>query len=157
MRLTLNRIYNCNDYCIGKLYADGKYICDTIEDTDRMLTQTMSPEVIAAIKKPSKTAIPTGTYSIDMDTISAKYGNNKFYKDVCNGKVPRLERVPGYSGILMHCGNTAADSRGCILVGQNKIKGKVINSRNMFMKLYSEMLLAKTIGQPINITINRSF
>lgn len=36
----------------------------------------------------------------------------------------------------MHGGNTAADTAGCIIVGENKIVGKVINSRATVNKLY---------------------
>lgn len=157
MKIELKRIYNCKDYCIGKLYIDGKYFCDTLEDTDRMFSQTMSPEVISTIKIAGKTAIPTGTYRVDLGTISSKFCRVKFYKDACNGRVPRLIDVPGYSGILIHCGNTAKDTAGCILVGQNKVKGKVINSKETFLKLYSEMMISKNIGQPISITISRNY
>lgn len=37
MKLILNRIAKKKDYTIGKLYIDGKYFCDTLEDTDRGL------------------------------------------------------------------------------------------------------------------------
>jgi hypothetical protein len=53
-----------------------------------------------------------------------------------------LLNVPGFEGILIHCGTTAADSAGCILVGENKVKGKVINSTATFQKLYSRLLEA---------------
>lgn len=46
MIIRLERIYNCPKYCIGHLYADGKYVCDTIEDTDRGLDNSWTTEAI---------------------------------------------------------------------------------------------------------------
>ena len=72
----------------------------------------------------------------------------------CRGsKVPRLENVPGYEGILIHSGNTAEDTEGCILVGQNKVVGKVINSKATFLQLYDKMYAAYQKGENIEITI----
>ena len=157
MKLLLKRIYTNDKYTIGRLYADDLYICDTLEDCDRGLDSSMTEEEILSKKVYGKTAIPTGTYPVDLDTISGRFGKVKFYKDSCNGKVPRLLNVKGFSGILIHCGNTAKDTEGCILVGKNTIKGKVTYSKVNFLKLYFEMLLSKNIGQPINITITRNY
>lgn len=152
MQLNLKR-YKTPNYCIGKLTVDGKWICDTIEDTDRGLTQSMPLDQIKKIKVPSKTAIPTGTYKITLDVVSPKYGNIAFYKEVCQGKVPRLLGVPGYEGVLIHCGNTQEDSAGCIIVGKNKVKGKVLESKDTFKVLYKLLKDAKTRGEEITITI----
>lgn len=152
MQLNLKR-YKTPNYCIGKLTCDGKWICDTIEDTDRGLTQSMPLDQIKKIKVPSKTAIPTGTYKITLDVVSPKYGNIAFYKETCQGKVPRLLGVPGYEGVLIHCGNTQEDSAGCIIVGKNKVKGKVLESKDTFKVLYKLLKDAKTRGEEITITI----
>ena len=71
MKLLLKRIARKPEYSIGKLYIDNQYFCDTLEDTDRGLKQSMSEQEIAKIKIKDKTAIPTGTYQIDMNTISS--------------------------------------------------------------------------------------
>ena len=42
MRLTLVRIANRPTYCIGKLYVDGKWFCDVLEDVDRGLDDSMT-------------------------------------------------------------------------------------------------------------------
>lgn len=152
MQLNLKR-YKTPNYCIGKLTVDGKWICDTIEDTDRGLTQSMPLDQIKKIKVPSKTAIPTGTYKITLDVVSPKYGNIAFYKEVCQGKVPRLLGVPGYEGVLIHCGNTQEDSAGCIIVGKNKVKGKVLESKDTFKVLYKLLKDANARGEEITITI----
>lgn len=139
MKLTLRRIAKKDTYTVGKLYIDGVYFCDTIEDKDRGLYQKQDIQELRKIKVPSKTAIPTGIYKISLNIVSPKYSTKKIYQEICKGKVPRLLNVPGYEGVLIHIGNTAEDSAGCILVGQNKVVGKVINSTETFRKLYSKI------------------
>ena len=124
MEIVVNRIFKGGKYTIGKLYIDGEYICDTLEDVDRGLTQSMSLAEIKKKKVYSQTAIPVGTYDVEVSK-SPKFGRN----------LPRLQDVPGFTGILIHRGNTASDSAGCILVGENKVVGKVINSTKYELKL----------------------
>lgn len=144
MKLLLKRIAKRDTYCIGKLYIDGRYFSDTLEDTDRGLTQSMPLSQIKKIKIQDKTAIPKGTYKITLDVISPKYSKKDFYKRFANGgRVPRLLNVPGWEGVLIHAGNTADNSSGCILVGQNKIIGQVINSKDTFIRLYNELKKAQ--------------
>lgn len=112
------------------MYVDGKLICETIEDKDRGLTQDMSLDEIKKKKVNSHTAIPTGTYKVVVNN-SPKFKRN----------LPRLLNVPGFDGVLIHRGNTHHDTAGCLLVGQNRVKGKVINSTK-YEKLITELLTA---------------
>ena len=141
MRLTLERRYKCDDYTISKLYVDGVYFCDTLEDTDRGLTSSMSVPSIMAKKVAGRTAIPTGKYFVDMKTVSPKFRLRKWAK-ANGGRVPRLQCVPGFDGVLIHPGNTAADTDGCILVGRNKAKGKVLDSVDTYMRLFELLDMA---------------
>ena len=125
MRLELKRIARKKDYTIGKIYANGRYICDSIEDVDRGLDDNMDLKEIQAKKVYGETAIPTGTYRIKI-TYSPKYKK----------QMPLVEGVKGFEGIRIHSGNTAKDSLGCVIVGENKVKGKVINSRATYNKLF---------------------
>ncbi|QOR59246.1 L,D-carboxypeptidase/transpeptidase [uncultured phage cr112_1] len=152
MKLKLIRKYKTKNYCIGHLYVNGIYECDTLEDTDRGLTEDSPLSEIQSKKVYGETAIPTGTYKIDMNTVSPKFKDRSWAK-FCGGKLPRLIDVPGYSGVLIHVGNKPADTLGCILVGDNKIKGQVINSTSTFQELYSLMLKAKVAGEEITVTI----
>lgn len=138
MRLKLHRHYKGPEYTIGKLYIDGEYFCDTIEDVDRGLFQNMPLDYIKKIKIPSKTAIPTGCYKITLDVQSPKYSKTKQY-EFCKGYLPRLLNVPGFEGILIHIGNYHTNSAGCILVGYNTKKGMVCNSTATFKKLYEKL------------------
>ena len=134
--MTLVRKAKKPEYTIGKLLINGVKFCDTLEDTDRGLTSEMSLEDILKVKIPTKTCIPTGVYVVNMDTVSGRLGANPFYKSICGGKVPRLSSVKGFDGILIHAGNISADTSGCILVGENKKVGKVLDSKVTFAKLY---------------------
>lgn len=138
MKLELKRIAKKDRYTIGHLLIDNKYFCDTLEDPDRGLTNTMSLTEIRTKKIKGDTAIPTGTYKITLDIVSPKYSNFSKYPYVkfCKGKMPRLLNIPGYEGVLIHAGNTQKDTEGCLLVGENKIVGKVINSQVTWKKLY---------------------
>lgn len=152
MKLYLKRIAKKSTYTIGKLYIDGKYECDTIEDRDRGLNSSMTEEEIAKIKVKSETAIPTGTYGITLNVVSPKFSTYKQYKKI-DGKLPRLIGVKGFSGVLIHIGNSAKSSAGCILVGKNLEVGKVLKSTETFYALYNKLDAANKRGEKITLTI----
>jgi hypothetical protein len=152
MKLQLKRIARKPGYTIGKLYIDGAYFCDTLEDTDRGLKQTMPLDEIKRLKQAGITAIPTGTYKVLMNVVSPKYSTRATYLSI-GGKLPRLENVPGYEGILIHIGNYPKDTEGCILVGKNKAVGAVLESTETFNRLYPLMKAAADRGEEITITI----
>lgn len=153
MELIVDRKWKKQDYTISNLVINNKVFCQVLEDTDRGLDSSMTLDEILELKKPSITAIPRGTYEITLDTVSPKFGSKPFYKEVCDGKLPRLLNVKGFDGILIHAGNTAKDSAGCLLVGMNLEKGKVLKSQETFRKLYEVLNEAKLRGEDIQITI----
>lgn len=142
MDILLRRIARRETYTIGKLYIDGVYFCDTIEDRDRGLRQELPASVNAAKKRKGVTAIPTGRYQVTLNVKSPKFSKKKAY-EFCDGYLPRLLNVPAFEGVLIHIGNTAADSEGCILVGENKQVGMVLNSTATFKRLYARLKEAK--------------
>lgn len=116
--LTLTRIAKRADYTIGRLTDEnGVKICDTLEPTWRDFKG-------GELKVPRKSAVPEGTYPVVV-TKSKKFGKY----------LPLLVGVPGFEGVRIHSGNTVNDTEGCILVGQNLIKGKVLLSRLTLEKL----------------------
>lgn len=156
MELTLKRIALRSEYTIGKLYVDGEYVCDTIEDTVRDLDKD-GKFANGEVKIPGKTAIPYGRYEITMKVKSPKYSNFSKYSwaKKYDGYLPRLLNVPHFDGVLIHVGNSALDSEACVLVGENKVVGKVINSVNTFRRLMDDYLVpAKKRNEKIVITVN---
>ena len=124
MKLTLKRIALRPTYTIGKLYIDDAYFCDTLEDTVRDTNKSGKFDN-GEQKVKGKTAIPYGTYEIKW-TYSPRF---KKY-------TPQLMNVPSFEGIRVHAGNTSADTEGCLILGENKQVGKVLNSRATINKFY---------------------
>lgn len=124
MKLTLKRIALRPTYTIGKLYIDDAYFCDILEDTVRDTNKSGKFDN-GEQKIKGKTAIPYGTYEIKW-TYSPRF---KKY-------TPQLMNVPSFEGIRVHAGNTSADTEGCLILGENKQVGKVLNSRATINKFY---------------------
>ena len=144
MELRLERKYRNNNYCIDKLYINGKYFSDVLEDPDRGLTDTMSLEEIKKIKIKGNTCIPYGTYNITI-TYSPRFKKN----------LPLINNVKGFDGIRIHSGNTPQDTEGCLLLGLNKVKGRVVDSKvtvNKFIDIVQEAL---NKGEKVTITITK--
>lgn len=139
MKLTLRRKFKGPAYTVGDLSVNGKFFCNTLEDAVRALPATC-PDTprghpcTCREKVREKTAIPAGTYKITLE-----------YSPRFKRRMPRLHDVPHFLGILIHTGNTEADSAGCILVGENTVKGKVLNSRATFGRLYALLEKEKDI------------
>ena len=136
MNLLVDRIFLGDSYTIGKLYIDGEYFCDTLEDTVRDLGPDGSGKIYG------ETAIPSGEYAIAL-TRSPRF------KRI----LPRLLNVPFFEGILIHSGNSAKSSSGCLLVGKNSKKGMVLESRKYETLLVQTLQEAVNRGEKITITI----
>lgn len=142
MDLKLERKWKKDGYTIGNLYVDGEFFCNTLEDTDRGLDQSLPVSVNRAKKRKGLTAIPTGRYQVTLDVVSPRFSKVKKY-DFCHGKLPRLLNVPAFDGVLIHIGNYPKDTEGCILVGRNTVKGAVMESTDTFHRLYEKLKTAK--------------
>ena len=153
MKLKVERRWPKVTYTIGRLYIDGIYYCNTLEDYDRGLRQSDQLRDIQRRKIAGETAIPKGTYEVAMNVTSPKYAGVAWYYNFCRGKMPRLKDVPGFDGILIHPGTRALDTKGCILVGKNTKVGKLTDSRACFMEVYKLMKEAADHGEKITIEI----
>lgn len=156
MKLTLKRTFKGPQYTVGKLFINGVYECDTLEPPYFGTKQSDSEEYIKSTKK-GNTAIPTGQYTINMDIVSPKFKDRSWAKPF-GGKLPTIENVPAFDRVLIHVGNYASqygdsDTQACILVGENKIKGRLVSSTASFQELYGELLKAKVKGEEITIDI----
>ena len=155
MNLYIKRITK-NPYCVGHLYINDKYFCDTLEPPYFGTTQNTPIQEIKNTKK-GNTAIPIGTYNISLDYQSPKFKNRNWAK-FCDGYLPTIMNVPAFNRILIHVGNIASqygksDTMGCILVGMNLERGKVLKSQETFKKLYKVLSEAKLKGENIQIII----
>lgn len=140
MKLSLKR-WCGPEYTIGKLYIDGQYFCDTLEDKTRDINR--NGRFDGQEKKiQNQTSIPFGKYDVVL------YKSPRFRRIL-----PKLLSVPHFEGILIHRGNTPIDTNGCILVGENKTKGTVSNSTYYENKLVKLMKEAVKKGEQITIEI----
>ena len=152
MELILERKWLKDTYTIGRWYINGQRLCDTLEDKDRGLQQSMNLAYIKSVKVAGQTAIPTGTYQLGF-TYSPKFANRPWAKKY-NGMVVVVPGVKGFDGIRIHPFNDASESLGCIALGENKVKGKVINSQKWYEKFVDEHFMpAWRRGEKITLTI----
>ena len=147
MEIILTRIAKRKTYTIGRLaikervddeYLAGEaetYFCDTLEPTWRDYRS-------GAHKIKGCSAIPEGRYAVVISW-SPKFGK----------WLPILLGVPMFSGIRIHAGNTASDTEGCILVGENRKVGMVLNSNTWLKRLKDRIVAAKERGEAVWITV----
>ena len=118
MEIELKRLWKKTDYTVGRMYINGIFFSNTLEDAVRDIADDGTGKVYG------KTAIPAGRYKV-VYCYSPKFKR----------RMPRLLDVPHFDGILIHAGATAEATLGCILVGLNTQKGRLTSSRH-----YSDML-----------------
>lgn len=138
MTITIKRRpgQSADGYTHGQLYIDESgFLCWTLEDTDRGLTADMPLEEIKRRKVYGQTAIPKGTYRIHLRVSPSL--KDRSYAQPYGGKFPVIINVPGYSGCMLHPGNTPEDTRGCILPGMLRqgIRGRVFDSTKAYRDL----------------------
>jgi len=124
MEITLHREPSNAQSTLGRLDVDGIFECFTCED------------VVRSVKIKGETAIPAGCYQVIV-TMS-----NRFKREL-----PLLLNVPEFEGVRIHTGNTAADTEGCILVGQEIDDMSVLNSRAAFSNLFPKIKEALQDGE----------
>lgn len=142
MKLTLKRVALKQRYCIGKLYVDGVPFCDTLEPTNRDTNKDGDLNDVGEGKVYGRTAIPYGEYEVVID-YSPKFGR----------RLPRLIEVPHFTGVLVHRGNTAQDTAGCILVGENTAVGRLTNSTKYEIELIKRLDEVTERNEKITIKI----
>ena len=153
MKLKIERRWPKATYTIGRLYIDGIYYFNTLEDKDRGLKKTDPLPFIKSRKVAGETAIPKGTYIVSLNVTSPKYAAIPWYWNFCKGKMPRILDVPGFDGILFHPLSTALETKGCVGVGKNTKVGKLTESKACWKQVYKLMEAAAAKGEQITVEI----
>lgn len=130
MIITVKRKWQTDESTQGELYVDGVFECYTLEDVER------------SQKVAGETAIPKGSYKVIINQ-SPRFGR----------LMPLITDVPGFSGVRIHSGNTAADTEGCLLVGKTRGPDFIGRSREAYLGLFSKLLAANEANNPITIII----
>lgn len=118
MEILVNRRKKTKLSTISDLTIDGVFFCFGLEDVDRGLKQSDDIDVIKTKKVFAQTAIPAGRYEIIINF------SNRFQQ-----YMPLLLNVPGFEGVRIHPGNKAANTEGCLLLGQTEGTDFIGNSR----------------------------
>lgn len=136
MNIDVKRDARVGASTLGKLYIDGIYQCETLEDVVRA----------PGVKIHGQTAIPAGEYQV-LVTMSQRFKR----------LLPLLLDVPGFEGVRIHPGNTDADTEGCILVGRGRERNIVTDSRAAFGPLMNAIEGARRAHEPVTIRITDEF
>ena len=152
LRLKTQRAWKKADYTIGRFFVNDARFYESLEDTDRGINSNYSVASIRLIKIAGRTAIPSGVYKVVL-SVSPRF-KSKAWAARYGGLVPEILGVKGFSGVRIHPGNTAADTDGCILIGENKAKGALVNSQKRYLELMDKYLIpAWNRKEEITITV----
>ena len=147
MKIEVSRRFRNESYTIGRLFIDGVKLCDTLEDPVRDLndyTHDGDFDDAGEGKIYGQTAIPAGTYPVIVSM------SPKFQK-----RLPEILKVPGFKGIRIHTGANAKHTEGCLLVGENKVKGGLINGGYYLTTLIQMIDEAMDNGEKVTLTIKQ--
>ena len=146
LELIVNRTERTTGYTGGILsllmdetHLPSQPICQTLEDPIRPFGEHGEGKVHGS------TAIPPGRFRVIL-SMSTRF------KRV----MPELVNVPFFAGIRIHPGNTPEDTDGCLLVGSQRIKGSLINSRSAYTRLMTLLENADRTKEKVFITIVNS-
>lgn len=138
MNILVNRDVSNKDATVSVVSIDGVNECYAVEDECR------------AVKVMHETRIPAGTYKVGLLTVGgfhAKYSQR--FAAIHKGML-HVQDVPGFTGILIHCGNTDDDTSGCLCLGSSRTTGgelRVNDSRTAYRNFYSKVVGAAKSGK----------
>jgi hypothetical protein len=146
MVLDLYRYSSQSVTTFGALMIDGKFHSHTVEDRHR------------DEKVMHKTRISAGTYTIKLREFGSHYEKYKVKYEGHKGML-WLQDVPEFTDILIHIGNDAGDTSGCILintqVNNNRVdSGKGQRSTEAYLDMYFKVLEAFERGEAVTIKIH---
>ena len=136
MKIVIKREIKGNTYTAGKMYVDDWYFADTLEP--KTIDWSNEENTLG------KTAIPEGTYKVEMR-----------YSTKFKTQMPFLQNVPHFEGIMLHVGNSVRDSRGCILVGTRTFPSVLTHSRDAVNRLI--LLIEEHKGESITVSVENHF
>jgi hypothetical protein len=122
-----------NETTYGKLYVNGIYVCDTLEDVER------------ENKIPAITAIPAGKYRV-LYNWSPKFKRNMLL----------ITGVPNFSGIRFHGGSNNTHTHGCVILGEKRENGffPKNNDKRWYLKFNDEIGAHINAGNHVYINIH---
>lgn len=136
MKISIVRESSGEHGTFGRVYVDGVFVCHSLEDKDRRIES-------GGAKIPGESAIPRGIYKLIID-MSVRF--KKLMMHILD--------VPQFSGIRIHSGNTHADTEGCILLGNGRANGYLIDSRTAVNKMFWAVERELKLGKEVIIEVS---
>lgn len=143
MHIDVNRKWLTQEATVSEISVGGQFLCYGLEDCVREI----EGQPVEDWKIPRQTAIPAGTYAVEI-TPSAR-----FKRDMM-----QVMDVPGFAGIRIHAGNTSLDTEGCLLVGDSynpEIPDWIGGSRSALVKIFGTVQSALHRGDDVTITFKQ--
>jgi hypothetical protein len=146
VKLTLRRFSSGESSTLGLLEQDGRFVCFTLEDPHR------------EVKIPGDTRIPAGIYLLTLQLVGHLHATYSTRFEGMHRGMLALMAVPNFSGVMLHCGNTDADTDGCILVGDSAIqnvsqRGALATSEAAYKRVYPPIAAALGANDLVSILI----
>lgn len=120
----------------GKMYIDGRYFGETLEDTDKEIEK-------GGEKVYGESAIPRGRYPVTV-SMSRRFGR----------EMPEVLDVPEFRGIRIHGGNGPDDTLGCPLLGQVRTSSGVANCKGINDRLLLTIKAALQRGEDVWLEVS---
>jgi hypothetical protein len=139
-KLIINRYHSNDDGTLG--------ICSFYDINGKLLGYFSSLELPYRNNEKNKSCIPTGKY----------LATKSFHQRL--GNVFNIHHVEGRSGILIHSGNTIADTSGCILLGRHAnflVPVNNLMSLHVYDSRASLLLLTSIIENGLFVEIRNGF
>lgn len=172
LKLSLKRYSHGEKDTLGKLSINGEEMCFTLEDKEnyskekaiyaqkRAAGEEISDKLAYTALLDGDTRIPAGEYEIELRTSGGLHTTYEIrYPDLHKGMLC-LKNVKGFSYIYLHQGNSNADTKGCILLGESVEKEedtsaerKLVNSKDAYLKVYAQVVEILANGQKAMISI----
>jgi hypothetical protein len=138
MEIYVDRFVSDDDTTVSRVSVDGAFVCFGLEDEFR------------ETKVAAETRIPAGTYNVALRT-EGRFHNrySSRFAGIHRGMLHILD-VPGFTYILIHCGNTDEDTEGCLLVGSQAMtepgEMRVTQSTAAYRRFYPIVVDAAVAG-----------
>lgn len=140
MDVLVKRLFTRGAAQFGVLaFAGEEPTCFTLEDLPR------------DVKVAGETCIPAGRYELKLRTFGRLYES---YRQRFTWNEPGmlwLQAVPQFTDVLIHCGATDKDTRGCLLPGYSidVHRPSIVRSTDAYQQVYSRIAPAILTGERV--------
>lgn len=150
MKAKIIRVAEGKQSTLSQLYINDIFQCYLLEDK------------IRAVKIQNQTAIPTGNYSLRLNTWGGKNAEYRQKFPKAHKGMIEINGLPNFSFVYIHIGNTYRQTAGCPLCGFgfDFIDGdyQIVRSKDAYQMIYPKLLeITESNDKSISIENNFQF